>query len=158
MQILALVALLYVAPAASALEVCIDDKAELAQPARAALHREFEFLLTRERVRLRWGSCEAQVIRLTIEGRRDGVPANVLGVALRRGDVILPYLAVFVEPVIEYTRAGGWNSVGRALARVAAHEVRHFLEQRANHAPHGLMQAAFHPRTLSDADSRPFLR
>ena len=150
--------LLYLAPIASGLEVCIDDKVALAGPARAEFHREFEFLLTRDRVRLKWGRCRSEVLTLSIERRRDGMPPSVLGAALSRGDVILPKLAVFADPVMSYTQAAGWNVVGRALARVAAHEVRHFLDQTDGHRPHGLMQAAFHPTELRVPDVRPFLR
>ena len=151
-------AVLLTTTAASALEVCVDDRAQLAYPARASFERELGFLLTRQQVHLRWGECGADGLRLTIESRREGMPRDVLGVAMRRGDVILPQFTVFVEPVIEHTQLAGWGPVGRALARVTAHEVRHFLNQSADHAPHGLMQARFDSRRLSAENSRPFLQ
>lgn len=135
----------------------MDDRVDLRYPARAAFHREFEFLLAREDIRLRWRDCAADLLRVTLESRREGLPADVLGAARRRGGEILPPLAVFVDPVMEFTGANDWRVVGRALARIAAHEVRHYTAQRTTHAARGVMRPRFPSRELKSPDPRPFL-
>ncbi len=135
----------------------MDDRVSLSYPARAAFHREFEFLLAREQIRLRWRDCGADLLRVTLESRREGMPPDVLGAARRRGGAVLPPLAVFVDPVMEFTRANDWSVVGRALARVAAHEVRHYTAQQTTHAGRGVMRRRFPSRQLKSSDPRPFL-
>jgi hypothetical protein len=47
--------------------------------------------------------------------------------------------------------------VGRALGRVLAHELGHYLLSSPAHAPAGLMRAAFDSRRLAGWDRRPFM-
>ena len=135
----------------------MDDRVDLRYPARAAFHREFEFLLAREHIRLRWRNCAADLLRVTLESRREGMAADVLGAARLQSGAVLPPLAVFVDPVMEFTRANDWRVVGRALARIAAHEVLHYTAQRTTHAARGVMRSSFPSRQLKSADPRPFL-
>jgi len=45
--------------------------------------------------------------------------------------------------------------LGRALGRVLAHEIGHYLLGTGEHTPHGLMRAQFTPQDLLEDSSRP---
>ncbi len=47
--------------------------------------------------------------------------------------------------------------IGRALGRVLAHELGHYLLSSPAHAPSGLMRSAFDSRRLAGWDRRPFM-
>jgi hypothetical protein len=49
-----------------------------------------------------------------------------------------------------------WSVIGRALARVAAHEVAHFVDQAGAHNGTGLLRQTFDARQLASEDSYPF--
>lgn len=83
--------------------------------------------------------------------------AGVLGVARQRGDAVEPRLRVFYGPLVRYLGApNNASAIGRALARVAAHEAAHFLNQQAHHCAHGLLRARFPAYELVARDRWPF--
>ncbi|MBL8174279.1 MAG: hypothetical protein JNK48_06405, partial [Bryobacterales bacterium] len=72
------------------------------------------------------------------------------------GGRILPYTEVFCDR-LEQVLAAGWGSAplyrrhvltGRAMARVLAHEIYHFLAQEKGHAGSGVAKNCFHHRDL----------
>ena len=131
---------------ADAPRLCWEDLAGLAAPARASLVRELRALLPGldvERATAERPCDRGATIRLAILDARRDIPADALGLAYTRGGRIEPRLEVFVEPVVRLTGAADWEVVGRALARVAAHEAIHYIQQRAGHDEHGLFSAHF---------------
>jgi hypothetical protein len=143
-RIAALVAACAASARADAPRLCWEDLAGLAAPARASLVRELRALLpgldvergTAER------PCDREpAIRLAIHAVRQDAPDDALGLAHTRAGRIEPRLEVFVAPVMRLTGAADWEVVGRALARVAAHEAIHYIQQRADHDDHGLFSA-----------------
>ncbi len=143
---------------ALALSVCLEDRAEIGVPARAGLLRELHALLPGIEVEL--GRCNAlgdADVALAVLRSREGVPVDALGLAYRADGAILPRLELFVDPVMRLTRAGDWETLGRALARVAAHELLHYRRQSGDHDPHGLLQARLSAAELVSEDLRPRL-
>ncbi|MEZ5361292.1 MAG: hypothetical protein R2748_02845 [Bryobacterales bacterium] len=156
--------LFFLATAAAAqakgLSVCIEDRAGVGVPARAGLLRELHALLPKLEVHVAEQSCNAlgdADVLLSLRTERSGIPEDALGLAYRGNGEILPRLEVFVEPVLRLTRAGDWETVGRALARVAAHELMHYGRQSDQHSTHGLMQARLSASELINEDLRPRL-
>ncbi|MCB9383245.1 MAG: hypothetical protein H6509_01420 [Bryobacterales bacterium] len=143
---------------AEGLKVCIEDRAGVGVPARAGLLRELHALLPKLDLEVADAGCntlgDAGVL-LSLRSERAGIPEDALGLAFRGNGEILPRLEVFVEPVVRLTRAGDWETVGRALARVAAHELMHYSRQSDQHATHGLMQARLSASELVSEDLRP---
>ena len=147
-----------IAPQASALSVCLEDRSGIGVPARAGLIRELQALFPQ--IDLQLGGCnavEGSDVVLTVLGSRPGVPEDALGLAYRAGGVILPRLELFAEPVLRLTQAGDWETLGRALARVAAHELLHYRRQTSEHDSHGLLRARLTPTELVSEDIRPRL-
>lgn len=143
---------------ASAMKACLEDRSGLGAPARAGFVRELHALLPQ--IHLERGHCNALIgseVVLTVLDSRPGVPEDALGLAYRSDGVILPRLELFVDPIMELTQAGDWETLGRALARVAAHELLHYRRQTGEHDAHGLLQARLTPAELVSEEIRPRL-
>lgn len=145
---------------AAQVRVCIEDRADIGGPARAGLLRELRALLPNHEYELTEGLCnvlDGADVLLSIVDERRGIPPDALGLAYRAGGAILPRLEVFVRPVLRLTRAGDWETLGMALARVAAHELIHYREQTDTHRTQGLMQARLTRAELVSEELRPRL-
>lgn len=141
--------------------VCVQDTdALLSAPVRAAALREFSELMLAQRARLDFGDCRAEGRRIQLEvlGEAPEHLDNVLGQAYRRRERIEPLLKVYYGSLVRYL--GHPNSayaIGRAVARVAAHETKHFLDQDPSHCAHGLLRPGFGAWELMASDSHSFL-
>ena len=140
--------------------ICAEDSGELLNtPLRGAVLREFRGLMGGQGVELGFGTCvpDSRRIRLEILGEAPDHLEGVLGLAYRRSDRIEPRLNVFYGPLVRYI--GDPKStllIGRAIARVAAHEAMHFIEQQPSHCADGLMQPEFSVWDLLGSDRGPF--
>jgi hypothetical protein len=138
-------------------QVCLDDHAGLNTPALGSFYREFQTLVGPRGVELAESGCEPDAIRLSLYSKAQGHGADVLGAARLEQSKIAPRLEIYLDRVVAMmpeTRC--WNVVGRALARVAAHEVAHFVGQDPRHAEAGLLRAQFSGSQLASEDSHPF--
>ncbi len=141
-------------------QVCLDDRVGLNAPTRASFNKEFALLVASRGLKLDWADCDAVdagIIRVTVQSEAPQPFGHALGRAYRAGNSISPRLEVFLDPVMELMKdVHCWSIIGRALARVAAHEVAHFADQRATHRERGLMRAGFTGSDLSSNDSSLF--
>lgn len=141
-------------------QVCVDDGASLLKaPVRGAMVKELQVILGGRLRGLEFERCRGgePQIRLKIRSEAPAALRGVLGLAYRDEDRIAPELLIFYEPLVRYLgKPNNAYAVGRALARVAAHEASHFLDQRAHHCALGLMRAALPAYELSAKDSWPF--
>jgi hypothetical protein len=60
------------------------------------------------------------------------------------------------RPIDQWPAAFGNHAAGRALGRVLAHEIGHYLLASRQHSSAGLMRAAFRADELAAPDRRPF--
>lgn len=145
----------------AAWNVCVQDSdALLSAPVRAAALREFSELMGAQRASLDFGDCTAEGRRIQLKVLAEAPEHlhNVLGQAYRRHERIEPLLNVYYESLVRYLgHPNNAYAIGRAVARVAAHEVKHFLDQDPSHCSHGLLRSGFGAWELMAADSRPFL-
>jgi hypothetical protein len=142
---------------AQAWEVCLDDQAGLNAPTMGSFYREFQGLVGPRGVKIETEACRTDSIRVSLQRSASGHPSDVLGGAFLTGERITPQLNVFYDRVVELIpESACWNVVGRALARVAAHEVAHFIGQDPQHADAGLLRARFSGGQLAGEDSYPF--
>ncbi len=146
---------------AEELFVCVRDLAQLKKPARQVLLSELRLLFPRVDVTTDLNPCDAgpaaDVVQLILLRRRSDVPRDVLGLTMWSRGRILPRIEVFSEPVAEFTRAGDLQTLGRALGRVAAHELGHYVRQTTEHDEKGPMRADLPSSELVAADRSPFL-
>jgi hypothetical protein len=103
------------------------------------------------------GTCAGPAISLVISAHAPARYANALGLARRDGRRIFPELHIYQEAVRRLIgHRASVAQLGRALARVAAHELGHYLLQEAHHEEKGLMRASFEAAQLFSEDSAPF--
>ena len=157
-----LVALATPSIAGGAWKICVEDGGSLlGTPVRAAVVREFRSLMGGQVERIEFEECASGVpqMRLAIKAEAPEGLDGVLGLAYRRRDRVEPRLNVFHGPLVRYIgEPNNATAIGRALARVAAHEAAHFLEQQAHHCEFGLMRAVLPAYELAARDRWPFRR
>lgn len=143
---------------AEPVHLCIDYAVKVPAPARAAFQQELRVLLQNQPFEIRRKSCAGHAdVLLTVRQSRPLIPEDALGLAVRDGDQIRGALEIFLGPLLRATRAGCWETVGRAMARVASHELLHYLEQEIGHDEHGLFAPRLSRELLVEADARPLL-
>lgn len=143
---------------AEPVRLCIDYAVKVPAPARAAFQQELRVLLQNQPFEIRRKSCAARTdVLLTVRQSRPLIPEDALGLAVRQGAEISGALEIFLGPLLRTTRAGCWETVGRAMARVASHELIHYLEQTAHHDDDGLFAPRLTRELLVQEEARPML-
>ncbi len=124
--------------------VCVEDSESLLTvPMQGAITREFRAVMGKRGTGLAFGSCATAGTRihLAVEDEPPMGLEGVLGLAHRKGGRIEPQLKIFYGPLVRYLgRPNNTEAIGRAMARVAAHEAEHFLKQQGYHCEQGLLQ------------------
>ncbi len=145
MRLLALVVI--TAAGAPALDLCLQNEAGLdAQAMMLTVHhlRQYqEELRTAVNVR-----CSADSVRVTFASYPGaGHPADALGATRTTKGRILPEVQIFTKSVQQMLPGATVEVWARALSKVVAHELSHYLRQRAGHG-NDLDQAEFDGRSL----------
>ncbi len=111
----------------------------------SAFRQEIGRIATRSGVETRFLPCSNQepaVIRLHVsEAGTDDAP-DALGAAVRRDGRIAPELRVFMGPIARLVGTRLPYLLGVAMARVAAHELGHYLRQDESHDHDGEIMSA----------------
>ncbi len=160
-QVLApLVIVAALAPAAAggaSLRLCLEDRAEVSVAARGELLREIIRLFPSAEF-INPADCErnADAVRIFLAKGVPGRPPDALGAVKVEADGRLsPPALVFVDAVAEYSRANDELTLGRALARVAGHELLHYLRQSSDHDAHGPMRERLTAQDLTERRGGP---
>lgn len=94
----------------------------------------------------------SQCVRVTIRTTPPSRYPGALGVAHRSGDRILPSIEIYTWPITRtLDKEMNGTALGRAMARVLAHELTHYWRQRADHDRHGMLRAAYNRTDLTSA-------
>ena len=104
--------------------------------------------------------CETAVdgqVLIFLKNTDDSVPPDALGRAPVVDGKIIPALEVFKGPVAELSGTNDLEILGRALGRVAAHELLHYLLQQSGHNVTGLLQERLDPEALRSEDRRGYV-
>jgi hypothetical protein len=124
--------------------ICLDDRAGLNSFSRKAFSLELSRLLGAEQFVLAMAPCAVPAVSLVIAAHPPARYAQALGLAKRSGERVFPQLEIYTQPVLRIVGVQtGAATLGRALARVAGHELGHYLRQQVHHDDDGLMQVAF---------------
>jgi hypothetical protein len=136
------------AMAGTEVTVCLEDQVGLDRSARVAFEREITRLVGDRGARLVDSPCRQGVV-LRFRAEPPLRYRTALGLVFRHGGRILPVLEIYVNPIVRHLdTARAPAVVGRAIARVSAHEIVHYLDQRSDHDPDGLLAEALRPRDL----------
>jgi hypothetical protein len=129
--------------------ICLDDRVGMDARAMAAFDRELDALAGH-----RTSCAEGSGIRISIRTHAPGRYPAALGLAWTAGDRVLPLIELYSVNIVK-TLGGQVSSerFGRALARVAFHELRHYTRQERDHDTHGLFSRSMHaPALLTSAE------
>lgn len=145
MRLLALA--VFTAAVAPALDLCVQNEAGIdARTMMLTVHHVRQYrseLRTEIQVR-----CSGDSVRVTFGGYPGiGHPADALGATRTSKGRIQPEIQIFAKSVHEMLPQATVEVRARALARVVAHELSHYLEQRAEHQ-NGLDQPSFDAKAL----------
>lgn len=126
---------------ATSLRLCLQNDADVSVPARAELLRELIRLFPGVGLADSKRCAEDEdAVQIALTQAAAEHPADALGAMKVRQGRIAPPALVFVDQVAHHSRASGERALGRALARVAGHELLHFLRQTQQHEDQGLMR------------------
>jgi hypothetical protein len=123
--------------------ICIEDRTSLNPYIRKAFDAELRRLVEEQFGSFSLEECSPSTVVVVVAAHPPARYATALGLAYRGRVGVLPQLRVYTQPVLrllgEHASAA---QLGRALARVAAHEIGHYFLQQLHHNHEGLMTAS----------------
>ncbi len=126
-------------PMAGGLPLCLKNAAQLDGDTVQAFQTELSRILTSSGWSGVWSPCSSGVLAITL--RRDppeSEPSALGGIRTSDGR-LLPEIELFVSPTAQIVGTRLPAVLGRALARVATHELGHWLNQGPAHTSRGYM-------------------
>jgi hypothetical protein len=134
----------------------------VSQPARGAWPRDLVRLIVRV---IDGRTPGATASGRTSDGERlgtiwfaeDGTPADTIAVSLGAVSARVMGSDMGGRPIVSWPPALAEAAIGRALGRVLAHEIGHYLLASPVHSKGGLMRAGFDGRQLAAWDRRSFV-
>ena len=148
--------LLSVCASAEVHSVCLKDAVGLNPFNRKAFEAEFRELTGRD-VIFAPADCPTPAVSLSIMAYPPARYTHALGLAYHDKDRVFPELRVYTKPVLRLLgEQASAAQLGRALARVAAHEFGHYFLQRLDHDHEGLMKDSFQGPDLGAEDPASF--
>jgi hypothetical protein len=132
--------------------ICLEDRVALDAFSRKAFETEIRKLVPLQGLSLTSGTCSGPAVSLVISTHPPARYARALGLAHRNGDRVFPLLEIYTQPIRKLLgEQPSAAQLGRALARVAAHELGHYLRQQLHHEETGLMRASFNSTVVGQA-------
>ena len=122
------------------LTVCFDDRIRVGQQAIRAFDHELA-ALTASMVRVERGThCSgSERVKVSVRMHAPERYGRALGLAYTRQGRVLPVVELYAANLTKTLNGQASASLfGRALARVAYHELQHYLRQEAHHDTDGL--------------------
>ena len=127
-------------------QVCLSDHVKLGSRVLAAFQAQLAELAPGLAVET--GNCQAR-LRVSILWDAPQRHPSALGQTYVASNRVLPQIEIYLNPVLRLLNNARTPAlVGRALARVAAHELIHYRSQRTDHDHAGVFRASFTPAYL----------
>jgi hypothetical protein len=137
---------------AGGLELCVENPARLdgftVQAFRAELNRIAE-LSGRPIV---FTGCRPGLVRIVLRDEPPAEETSALGAIRQQDGRLLPEIELFVSPTSRLINTRLPEILGRALARVATHELGHLLTRSSTHRDHGVMMERLSAAHLMASD------
>lgn len=139
---------------AAPLTVWVEDRVRLDRAARAAFETELRALLEARNLAIHYvAEPGPDAVQVALHRNPPAARPRTLGHTYCADSRVLPQIEVFLYPVLRMLGGASWpETLGRALARVAAHEVLHYATQRTDHDRDGLFQPGLTAHALADVD------
>jgi len=138
------------------LDVCLDNQARLDEMTLRAFRTELAAILSASDRCAEVVPCRERSVRIALRSKPPAEETAALGAARRKDGSILPELELFVDPIAHLVDTRLPGVLGRAMARVATHEIAHYLYQVGVHTDGGLMMERLGAGHLLAADRSLF--
>ena len=139
------------------LDVCLDNQARLDEMTIQAFRTELMAILSASDRYAEVAPCREGSVRISLRSKPPAEETAALGAARRKEGRIVPELDLFVDAIAQVVDTRLPGVLGRAMARVATHEIAHYLYQAGVHTDGGLLMERLGPGHLLAAD-RSFFR
>ena len=143
------------------LAVCSDRPAAVDSMTEMEVRKELTRIARRSGLEVRFGPCSRETaIRIHLLSGGSPDEPTALGAAPIRHGQIGPDLRIFTGPVAQLVGTRMPGLLGAALARVAAHELGHFLRQDSSHDRDGelMSEALTGPKLIAVHEFRIAMR
>ena len=150
-QLIAIQALTALSLMGSEASICISDRVGVGSAALRVFHAELNQLVA-STVTEKPARCIEVTIRATPPSRYP----SALGLTWRAGDRILPSIEIYTRTITALLESDlHAAALGRALAKVLAHELTHYVRQREDHESEGVLRASFRGSEFSASGTQP---
>ena len=139
------------------LYLCVENPARLDEYTLSAFRTELGAILSASGRPAGFTACGPGVVRITIRQYPPREEPSALGATRYKDGRLLPEIELFAGPVSQMIGIDLAAVLGRALARVATHELGHWLTQDGGHTRRGVMMAWLSAGHLLAADRSFFL-
>jgi hypothetical protein len=124
--------------------ICLDDRVGVDHRARAAFGDELRALAD-SGIRFSETAC----VRIVFRAHAPSRYAAALGLTYSASGRVLPVIEVYTRNIVKaLAEHAGSERFGRALARVAFHELQHYTRQEHGHDSQGLFARALNASAL----------
>ncbi len=140
------------------LALCLENPARVDTYTLQALQEELHFILVAsDRSAAITTPCRPGIVTITLRQDPPDEETSALGGIRVRDGRLFPEIELFVSPTAQIVGTRLPGVLGRALARVATHELGHWLNQNSLHAARGCMMERLSAGYLM-APNRGFFR
>ncbi len=124
---------------AGGLELCVENPARLDESTVQAFRTELGGILTASGRAYTFTACRPGIPTITMREQPPDEETSALGGTRIRNGRLVPEIDLFVGSVAQLVGTRLPAVLGRCLARVATHELGHWLNQDGRHAERGVM-------------------
>jgi len=124
---------------AGTVNLCIENTALLDSSALQVFRAELGSILATSQRTAVFTDCAPGVITITMRQQPPAEETSALGGIRHVDGRLTPQIDLFTRPVVRMVGSSLPAVVGRALARIATHEIGHWITQSAGHADCGVM-------------------
>ena len=141
-----------------ALGLCLENAARVDNDTLKVFRAELGRVFSESNRQADFEDCGPDAIRIDFQIESPADEPSALGGIRQRDGVLFPEIALFVSPTAEIIGSRLPALLGRALARVATHELGHWLSQSSAHASRGVMMERLSAAHLLAVDSSGIFR
>jgi hypothetical protein len=131
----------------------IENPAKLDEHTLKAFRTELDTILTASGRRAALTPCSSTTVSVTLRTEPPAEEPSALGGIRRRDGRLVPEIELFVSPTAQIIGTRLPAVLGRALARVATHELGHWLSPDSPHAERGVMMERLSSAHLMASDN-----
>jgi hypothetical protein len=126
---------------ASDLGLCVANPARLDDSTVGVFQKELGAILVASGRPAVFKPCQPGLVRITLRRRPPAEEPAALGATRYKDGRLIPEIEIFITPTTHMIDTSLPSLLGLAMARVATHELGHWLSQSQRHSPRGIMMA-----------------